>query len=45
VGGHPLERAQAELRPHDQTDWDEVSDLLVESYRVLAPRKLAALLD
>jgi hypothetical protein len=29
----------------DHTDWDEVSDLLVESYRVLAPRKLVALLD
>lgn len=26
------------------TDWDEVADLLTESYRLLAPRKLAALI-
>jgi predicted DNA-binding protein (MmcQ/YjbR family) len=27
------------------TDWDEVRELLVESYCVLAPKKLVALLD
>ncbi|GGV15843.1 MmcQ/YjbR family DNA-binding protein [Streptomyces spectabilis] len=27
------------------TDWTEVAELLVESYRALAPKKLAALLD
>ena len=29
----------------DRTDWDEVADLLTESYCVLAPKKLAALVD
>lgn len=29
----------------DDTDWDEVEELLTESYRVMAPRKLAARLD
>ena len=28
-----------------RTDWDEVSDLLAGSYRLLAPKKLAAQLD
>ncbi len=27
------------------TDWDEVAELVVESYCVLAPKKLAALVD
>lgn len=27
------------------TDWDEVGELLTESYRIMAPRKLAARLD
>ena len=27
------------------TDWEEVRELVTESYRVLAPKKLAALLD
>jgi hypothetical protein len=27
------------------TDWDEVAELVVESYCVLAPRKLVALVD
>lgn len=27
------------------TDWDELSELITESYRLLAPKKLAALLD
>ena len=29
----------------DATEWDEVSELVIESYRVLAPRGLAALLE
>jgi hypothetical protein len=27
------------------TDWDEIRDLVIESYRVLAPKKLVELLD
>jgi hypothetical protein len=27
------------------TDWEEIRELVIESYRVLAPKKLAALLD
>jgi hypothetical protein len=29
----------------DDTDWEEIRELVIESYRVLAPKKLAALLD
>ena len=29
----------------DDTDWTEVRELLTESYRIVAPKKLAALLD
>jgi hypothetical protein len=29
----------------DGTDWDEIRELVTESYRVLAPKKLTALLD
>ncbi|MFK3756434.1 hypothetical protein [Lysobacter enzymogenes] len=29
----------------EDSDWDEVADLIADSYRVLAPKKLAALLD
>jgi hypothetical protein len=29
----------------DDTDWDEIRELVTESYRILAPRKLSALLD
>ena len=29
----------------DDTDWEEIGELVTESYRVLAPKKLAALLD
>ena len=28
----------------DDTDWDEIAELVTESYRVLAPKKLAAML-
>ena len=33
------------LRLDDATDWDEVAELVVESYCVLAPRKLVALVE
>ncbi len=29
----------------DDTDWDEVDDLVEESYRMTAPKRLSALLD
>jgi hypothetical protein len=29
----------------DDTDWEEIRELVTESYRVLAPKKLSALLD
>jgi hypothetical protein len=28
----------------DDTDWEEIRELMTESYRILAPKKLAALL-
>jgi len=29
----------------DDTDWEEIGELVTESYRMLAPKKLTALLD
>jgi hypothetical protein len=29
----------------EDPDWEEVRELIIESYRVLAPKKLTALLD
>ncbi len=29
----------------DDTDWEDIRELVTESYRILAPRKLTALLD
>jgi len=29
----------------DDTDWNEIRELVTESYRILAPKKLSALLD
>jgi hypothetical protein len=29
----------------DETDWEEIRELVTESYRVLAPKKPTALLD
>jgi hypothetical protein len=29
----------------DDTDWEEIRELVIESYRILAPKKLIALLD
>jgi YjbR protein len=48
--GHPFFKAQwgtdvVGMVLDDDTDWDEVGELLTESYCVLAPKKLAALVD
>jgi len=29
----------------DDTNWEEIRELVTESYRILAPKKLVALLD
>ena len=29
----------------DDTDWEEIRELVIESYRIIAPKKLTALLD
>ena len=29
----------------DDTDWEEIRELVTDSYRILAPKKLTALLD
>jgi hypothetical protein len=29
----------------DDTDWEEIRELVTESYRILAPKKLTARLD
>jgi hypothetical protein len=29
----------------DATDWEEIRELVTESYRILAPKNLTALLD
>jgi hypothetical protein len=29
----------------DNTDWEEIRELVIESYRILAPKKLTTLLD
>jgi hypothetical protein len=29
----------------DHTDWEEIRELVTDSYRILAPKKLSALLD
>jgi len=33
------------VRLTDDTDWDEIGELVTESYRLLAPKKLIARLD
>jgi predicted DNA-binding protein (MmcQ/YjbR family) len=30
---------------NEDTDWEEIRELVTESYRVLAPKKLTTLLD
>jgi hypothetical protein len=29
----------------DDTDWEEVRELVIDSYRIIAPKKLSALLE
>lgn len=48
-GGHPYFASRAGndrlgVVLTDQTDWDEIRELVIESYRMLAPKKLVALL-
>ncbi len=49
--GHPFfaprraARDRIGVRLTDSTDWVEILELVTESYRVLAPKKLSALLD
>jgi hypothetical protein len=48
--GHPFSASRAgpdriEVLLDDKTDWEEIRELVIESYRVLAPKKLIALLD
>jgi len=51
--GHPYfapraghrHRDRVGVRLTDDTDWEEIRDLVTESYRLLAPKKLTALLD
>jgi hypothetical protein len=48
--GHPFFAPRAGpgrigVRLNDDTDWEEIRELVTESYRVLAPKKLTALLD
>jgi hypothetical protein len=48
--GHPFfpprgGRGRIGVLLDDDTDWDEIRELVTDSYRVLAPKKLTALLD
>jgi hypothetical protein len=48
--GHPFfapraSRGRIGVLLNDDTDWEEIRELVIESYRVLAPKKLSALLD
>jgi hypothetical protein len=48
--GHPFfapraGRERIGVRLTDDTDWEEIRELVTESYRRLAPKKLTALLD
>jgi hypothetical protein len=48
--GHPFfapraSRDRVGVRLTEDTDWEEIRELVTESYRRLAPRKLTALLD
>ena len=49
-GGHPYFPVRAGhdrlgIVLTDETDWEEIGELVTESYRRLAPKKLVALLD
>ena len=48
--GHPFFASRAgrdriRVLLTDATDWEEIRELVTESYRILAPKKLTALLD
>ena len=48
--GHPFYRSRGgrdllRVLLTDDTDWEEIRELVTESYRVLAPKKLTAVLD
>ena len=43
--GPSAARQMSRARLTDDTDWEEIRELVTESYRVLAPKKLTALLD
>ena len=48
--GHPFfapraGRDRIGVRLTDQTDWEQIRELVTDSYRVLAPKKLTARLD
>jgi predicted DNA-binding protein (MmcQ/YjbR family) len=47
--GHPYFEAGLARRIgiviDDDADWDEIAELVTESYRLVAPKKLSALLD
>ena len=48
--GHPFSRADwgdnvLRMIFTDDVDWTEVAELLTESYRIMAPKRLAALVD
>jgi predicted DNA-binding protein (MmcQ/YjbR family) len=48
--GHPFFASRASrdrigVLLTDDTDWEEIRELVTESYRILAPKKLTALLD
>jgi hypothetical protein len=50
AGGHPFfptrtGRDRVGVVLDDATDWTEVRELVTDSYRILAPKKLSALLD
>jgi predicted DNA-binding protein (MmcQ/YjbR family) len=50
AAGHPFFSARADrdrigVLLTGDTDWEEIRELVTESYRILAPKKLTALLD
>ena len=42
---HPVQGNLVVMLLDDDTDWNEVAELVVESYRLMAPQKLVRLLD
>lgn len=50
ASGHPFSASRAGrdrvvVALTDGTDWEQIRELVIESYRILAPKKLSALLD